>query len=171
MKTCPICGHPGDDLVFNFYCSNPVCQNYVAPKVPVQQESTTKHFFYMNASIIRNKKPEIIITNGYGLSIDDIVTSFQHIDKQSIAKNDRVLGFPVQVPQLYPMRDIVPINFSKYIESKNASSYDIAKDDVLISLPIKVVKTVHRIQLNYTNFDYHRRIDGEPKSIPIGKKK
>jgi len=137
MKICPICGHSGDDLIFNFYCSNPVCQNYVAPKVPVQQESTTKYFFY--------KKPEIIITNRYGLSIDDIVTSFQHINKQSIAKNDRVLGFPVQVPQLYPMKDIVPFNPGKYIESKNVSSYDIAKDDILISLPIQVVKTVHRI--------------------------
>lgn len=25
---CPVCGSDGDDLVFNFYCSNPHCQNF-----------------------------------------------------------------------------------------------------------------------------------------------
>jgi len=25
---CPICGSKGEDLIFNFYCSNPSCQNF-----------------------------------------------------------------------------------------------------------------------------------------------
>lgn len=169
MKNCPVCGHLGDDLVFSFYCFNPICQNYVAPKTPVvqQQESTTKYFFY--------KKPEIMITNGYGFSIDDIVTSFQYChhytNKQSLVKNDRVLGFPVQVPQLYPMKDIVPFNPGKYFESKNVSSYDVVKDDILIPLPIQVVKTTHRIQLlEYSCFDYPRYTDKKSGSIPKGNK-
>jgi hypothetical protein len=29
LKNCPICGAPGDDLVFKFECTNPDCQNYV----------------------------------------------------------------------------------------------------------------------------------------------
>jgi len=30
MSKCPICGSKGDDLVFNFYCLNPTCQNFQA---------------------------------------------------------------------------------------------------------------------------------------------
>ena len=26
--TCPLCGSPGDDLIFNFYCSNQKCSNF-----------------------------------------------------------------------------------------------------------------------------------------------
>jgi hypothetical protein len=28
LRSCPVCGAPGDDLVFAFECSNPACQNY-----------------------------------------------------------------------------------------------------------------------------------------------
>ena len=28
LHVCPLCKSPGDDLVFKFYCSNPVCTNY-----------------------------------------------------------------------------------------------------------------------------------------------
>ena len=149
MKTCPVCGHTGNDLVFSFYCSNPICQNYVASKnsvesIPVQQESKTKYFFY--------KKPKIITPGDY---------IFRDSDKSSITKNDRVLGSPVKVPQEYPIKDLVLCNFSKaiegtlkvnlgkYIESKNVSSRDLTKNDTLISLPIQTIKTVHKSKSPY----------------------
>ena len=28
MSKCPVCGSKGWDLVFNFYCSNQICQNF-----------------------------------------------------------------------------------------------------------------------------------------------
>jgi len=30
MSNCPLCGSPGDDLVFKFYCSNGKCVNFVS---------------------------------------------------------------------------------------------------------------------------------------------
>jgi len=34
---CPLCGKPGDDLVFAFYCSNSVCNNWRPPFITTNQ--------------------------------------------------------------------------------------------------------------------------------------
>ena len=34
LRSCLVCGAPGDDLVFKFECSNPDCQNYAPTARP-----------------------------------------------------------------------------------------------------------------------------------------
>lgn len=52
MLNCPLCSSPGDDLVFNFYCSNENCNNY--------RDKERKFIKYgeVNISPIFNKEPK-----------------------------------------------------------------------------------------------------------------
>lgn len=56
MGKCPLCGSDGEDLVFQFYCFNGECANYVPPKEEVNQNGD----ILPKGKVFRFSKPEFV---------------------------------------------------------------------------------------------------------------
>ena len=68
-KECLLCGEPGDDLVFNFYCSNKVCKNYKDGENKIVEENkeqdNTKNNINYEERTKRIIRQEILVNQSY----------------------------------------------------------------------------------------------------------
>jgi hypothetical protein len=55
MKKCPLCGCDGDDLIFNFYCSNIDCENYKDNKENVNCNKNNDVFSFLGKKTLGEK--------------------------------------------------------------------------------------------------------------------